>query len=387
MAILAIEGFTGIPRASRNYVDGTADPLATLGWTLVGRYSGTNVITGDGNVQTQITADPVFATRNVFKMAKTQASTVSLLYQAKLAIDTRGYGKFVFGGLFQYDCTGTDNAIDIIIGGPTLWTTSNGAVPSSDMFAVFTLQNSGASGTIRGVMGNAQTVTRADIVKGKPIHFEVFLEEDAKRCRVYVNGELALDQTLASNYTFAKADSGCSVLMSGYSGTTSAAFTVSWSNIYFLGADAIHTGPVGPAARVLEVAPTQDKTIEWQRPASFASNSAVLQQNFNESAPAYITAGDPATDLYGVINAVSANAAKIYGAAIKVQAQSMAEGTHNITSVAQSGTDTSIGTKNYPLTLLVPKPFVMDVSKNPTTGVAWTPTEITAASIGFRLVN
>lgn len=387
MAILAIEGFTGIPRATRNFADGTADPLATLGWVLLGRYNGTNVITGDGNIQTQIAADPVFTTRNVFKMAKTQSSTVSLVDQAKLVIDTRGYTKFVYGGMFQYDCAGTDSSIDLVVGGPTLWGSSNGAVPTSDMFALFNIPNSGASGTVRGPIGNAPAVTRADIVKGKPVHFEVFLEEDSKRCRVYINGELTLDQTLASNYTFAKADSGLSVLFSGYSGTTASTFSVSWSNIYFLGVDAIHTGPVGPAARVLEVAPTQDKTVEWQRPANFASNAAVLQQNFNESAPAYITAGDPATDLYGIVDAVAANAAKVYGAAIKVQAQSMAEGTHNITSAVRNGSDTAIGTKNYPLTLLVPKPFVMDVSKNPTTGVAWTPTEITAAAIGFRLVN
>lgn len=386
MAILAIEGFTGVPRATTN-VMASPHPLNTLGWTMNCIYNGSTVVTAsDTNHQSIIEADPVFATRSrlQIKADMTGTSVSNYLQQYRYATDTSGYTKFVLGGMFTVENNvANTNPIDLVLSGASMWPASNGSFPLNEIIAQIRVPSSTAAGSI-STQGGTMTTNNA-VVNKKATHVEALVEQDVKRVRVYLDGTLAIDATY--NGTFAAVAGGFSIIMFQANGGQVAQWRIRASDLYMLGVDAIHTGPVGPAARVLEVAPTQDKTVEWQRPASFASNAAVLQQNYNEASPAYVTAGDPATDLYGVINAVGANAAKIYGAAIKVQAQSMAEGTHNITSVAQSGTDTAIGTKNYPLSLLVNKPFVMDVSKNPTTGVAWTPTEITAASIGFRLVN
>lgn len=390
MAILGIEGFTGVARGIRNYVDGATDPLASLGWTFQGRYSGTSIITSDGNVQTQIVADPTFATRNVYKMAKTGTSTVDFVDQARLSIDTRGYSKFVFGGVFQYDTVANDtNSVWVCLGGPTLWPSSRSPYPNTDIFAELNIPNNGSAGIAYGVMGTAATQQNSpELVKGKPVHFEVLLEEDAKRCRVYLNGVLTLDQTLASGYSFAKQDSGISIIMlCTPPGSTSSAFSVSWSNLYFLGLDAVHTGVLGPGARVMEVAPTADLAVQFERPASYASNAAVLAQMFNATNPDYLTAGEPSTDLYAGVDAVGANAGKVYGAAIKVNATTMAEGTHTIASAARAGATNWVSPKTFTLTLGSIKPFVMDVSANPVTGVAWTPTEVSAAGLGFSLVQ
>lgn len=390
MAILGVEGFTGVPRASRNFQDGAVDPMASLGWTFQGRFSGTSIITADGNVQTQIVADPVFASRNVYKMAKTGTSTVDFVDQARLSIDTRGYSKFVFGGVFQYDTVANDaNSVWVCLGGPTLWSSSRSPYPNSDIFAELNIPNNGGAGTAYGVMGTTQVQQQSpELVKGKPIHFEVLLEEDSRRCRVYLNGTLTLDMSLPSGYSFAKQDSGISLIMlCTPPGSTASAFSVSWSNIYFLGVDAVHTGVLGPGARVIEAAPAADLAVQFVRPSTYASNAAVLAQMFNATAPDYLTAGEPGTDLYTGINAVAANASKVYGAAMKVNATTMAEGTHTIAAAARSGATDWISPKTYTLTLGAIKPFVMDASVNPATGAVWTPAEVTASGIGFSLVQ
>lgn len=388
MAILAIEGFTGVPRASTNWSSvAGAMPLNSLNWTYNGRYrTTTDVVIGPSDgVASVVEADDTFATRNQHNVFRSATGSISMFEQMTLAVDTSGYTKFVLGCLVKMDSSDTTaGAVDTIcLADTTQWTSSVATTQNANIFMRVSLPHDGSDGTITAPMAS-QSVTSSLAKISKWMHLELFIEQDVKRCRGYLEGTLVVDFTY--NGTFASATGGFSIVAWRQ---TAAAGTMQFrfSNMYLLGCDDVHTGTIGPSTRVLEIAPTADKTVEWSRPAAFASNAAVLQQNFSDSNPSYLTTGDPATDLYGTPDAVAANAARIYGVAVKVQAMSMAAGTHNLAVASKSGTTSAVGTKNFAMTLGTLKPFVMDASKNPATGVAWTPAEITAGQLGFRLVN
>lgn len=390
MAVLFAEGFTGIARADRNFVEGITDPMYKLGWQLQGRHSGTSAIASDGNVKTQIVADPIFATRNVYRMAKTGSSTVGFFNQARQTIDTRGFTKFVIGGVFQYDTAATDgNSGYIDIGGPTLWTSSASGFPFGDVFAQLIIPNNGANGQAQAVIdGSNSLVTSPELVKGKPVHFEVLLEIDVKRCRVYLNGTLTLDITLPSAYVFAKADSGISLIFMAYPQSASAPLTCAWSNIYLLGIDSVHTGILGPATRVLEVAPATDVDVHFDRPDSFATNAAVMAQNFDATTPGMLTAGDPGVyDIYNSPDAVAANAAQVYGAGFRVLAMSMAEGSHALKPTVKNATGVEEVGAEMPLTLGSTRSGFMDMSVNPATSAIWTPSQLRDVGFGIKLIR
>lgn len=387
MAILAIEGFTGVPRATSMWSNvAGAMPLNALNWTYNGRYNGTTVIGTSDGVSSVIQPDETFATRNQHLVNRYgSVNSISMFEQMTLAVDTSGYTKFVLGCMVKMDSSDTTaGAVDTIcLADTTQWTSSTTTTQNANIFMRISLPHDGSDGTITAPMAG-QSVTSSLAKISKWMHLELFIEQDVKRCRGYLEGVLVVDFTY--NGTFASATGGFS-LVSWRQTAAAGTMLFRFSNIYLLGCDDVHTGILGPSTRVLEVAPTADKTVEWSRPDTFASNAAVLQQNFSDANPSYLTTGDPATDLYGAPDAVAANAARIYGVAVKVQAMSMAAGTHNLAVASKSDTTLAIGTKNFTMTLGTLKPFVMDASKNPATGVAWTPAEVTAGQLGFRLVN
>lgn len=384
MAMLFMEGFTGIPRGLSNFVAG--NPLETLGWKVLGLYNGSNLVVADGNVVSVIEADQTFASRNQISLNKTQANPVnSYIHQMTQSLDTSGFEKFVIGGMFMTTTADTSsNLAFICIGDATQWTSSAGSYPLGSVFCQFKVPNNGGDGTISDGSGTGSPLVTPLLKKGKWTHFEILAEQDIDRLRVYLDGVLCLDISWTGSLTSATAGLGITVLrQSPITGPDVNKF----SNLYMLGVDAIHPGIVGPTARVLEIVPPNDKAVQFTRPSSYASNAAVLAQMFNATTSDYLTSGDPATDLYGGIDAVAANAAKVYGATMRVSAMSMAEGNHTISGAVRSGSTDLVSPKQLPLTLGVMKSFVMDVSKNPETNAVWTPAEIAAAGIGFRLVQ
>lgn len=383
MSVLFMEGFTGLPRATANYV--TPAPLNQLGWSILGRYNGANLVANDGNVVYTIEADTTFGARNQISLNKTQAASVSnYILQITRNLDTTGFEKFVVGGLFMVTTADTSaNPTIVCFGDQTQWPSSSGSFPFSNIFAQLAIPNNGDDGQVRSNTGTA-TLTTPLLKKGKWTHFELLLEQDVDRVRMYIDGTLVYDATWTG--TFAGAAGGFSVVFL-HSAANTGPDSHKLSNLYCLGLDAIHTGVVGPAARVLEIAPPTDFAVEFSRPSTYATNAAVLAQMYNSTTADYLTAGDPSTDLYGGIDAVAANAAQVFGAVMKVNAMSMAEGTHTIAAAAKSGSSDWVGNTTYTLTLGTLKPFEMDVSKNPATNQAWKPSEITAAGIGIRLVQ
>ena len=363
----------------------TPNPLNSLGWSVLGRYNGTNLVASDGNVVSVVEADATFGSRNQLSLNKVQASSVSSYFeQITRNLDTSGYEKFVIGGLLMVTTADvTANQCIVCFGDQTQWPSSSGSYPFSNIFVQLAIPNNGDDGQVKTNAG-AVTLTTPLVKKAKWTHFELLLEQDVDRVRLYLDGTLVYDATWTG--TFASTTGGFSIVFLRNTATTGPD-THKVSNLYCLGVDAVHTGPVGPSARVLEIVPPNDQAVQFTRPASYASNAAVLAQMYNATNADYLTAGDPSTDLYGGVDAVAANAAQVFGAVMKVNAMSMAEGTHTIAAATKSGATTSISTKTYPLTLGALKPIEMDISKNPATNAAWTPSEITAAGIGFRLVQ
>lgn len=387
MSFLYIEGFTGIPRGLYNMMNAN-NPLLAFNWTMLSVYNGTSQATGDDtNNQTTVEADSTFATRNRLSLKSTSigGAVTSAHNQYKIPLDTRNYEKFVIGMVFNADSTQSNaNDFNFIIAGPTMWTSSSANIPLGEIFAQFWIPNDGSNGTVSSMGSSTRSPALPQIKKGKTTHVEILIEQDVDRARIYLDGVLALDYTYTG--TFAAAAGGFSII-SRQTVAQNNVYNVKVSDMYCFGVDATTPGPFGPSARVLEVAPQSDVAVEMTRPPSYASNSAVLQQNYTAASSDFLTAGDPATDVYGGLDAVAINAATVYGAVFKVYAMSLAEGTHTIAVAAKVGTTNWVSSTTYPLTLGTLKPFVMDVSKNPVTNAAWKPSEIAAAAIGFRLVQ
>lgn len=378
MAVLFAEGFMGVPRS----VSGLpASPLNSLGYSLKAFNNATDV-TNTASWTTNVAADPVFADRNRMALQSSNNSN-QWVSHAKMLLDTTGFEKFVIGFTAEVFSGAATSATvtQFSLSGPAGFT---GIAFPSDLIVGLQFPNDGvtegrsfdSSGTVGVLPG---------LVKGKLVHVEALIEQDVDRIRVYVDGVLRQDYTYTG--TFASVNGGFTLAarfpIAGANTSTGAWF----SNIYMLGLDAVHTGVLGPATRILEMAPQTDKDVEWKHPDAFASNAAVLQQTFDVANPAYITTGEPATDIYGGMGVVGQNAAAVHGGVFKVRAMTMADGAHTLASAVEMNGTEAIGTKEFPLTLATPQTFVMDVSKNPVTNAKWTPQEIANAGFGFRLVK
>lgn len=382
MAVLFAEGFTGVPRSGG--VTLSLSSLAKLGYVLKAFNNNTSDVTNNSSWLTNIVADPVFADRNMMGLYSTN-STYQWEAQARMPLDTTGFEKFVIG-FTAYTFSAATLAttfVQIMLTDNTQITNSN-SLPAGLIVGI-SVPNDGA--TAASVFHNtADGSTPVEgVVKGKLMHIEALIEQDVDRVRVYVDGVLVQDYTYTG--TFAKADGGFGIIARYPVGQANTGTGVYFSNLYMLGVDATHPGILGPATRILEVAPQTDKAVEWKHPDAYASNAAVLQQYFDAANPAYVTTGGPATDLYGGLDAVGQNAAAVHGAVFKMQAMTMAEGTHTLASAVEYNGTEAIGTKEYPLILATLNNFVMDVSKNPVTNAKWTPQEIANAGFGFSLIK
>ena len=386
MSVLFVEGFTGVPRGSSSPMAvGSAYILSSLGWKGKGLYNGSSAVDPtDVNQVTAVEADPIFPSRNRLSIQANIGNTAvsSYIQAARMPLNTLGYTKFVIGMVFTaYSSTNSAGAFQFIVSGPTEWTTTGATVP--DQYIGLNIPDNGADGYPWMLWGAAGTTTPL-IKKGKATHLELFIEQDVGRIRAYLDGTLVGDASYSG--VVASANGGFNVVLRTQAPLVST-YGVKVSDLYMLGVDAVHTGILGPGARVLEVAPQADFAVQWDRPTGFASNAAVLQQ-YNSGAPAsYLTTGDVATDLYVGPDAVAANAATVYGAAMKAYGMTMAEGTHVLTAATHyQGTDgQSAATGNLVLSTM--NNYVFDVSLNPKTGLKWTPSEISAAGIGIKLLS
>ena len=387
MSVIFVEGFTGVSRGSSS-PNATPAILSTMDWRSSAYYNGSAVIPAtDTNHNIVVEADPVFPSRNRASINGILITAVtSYVNQISRTLNTQGYTKFVLGFMATYTGTATDaNTVTLSVMGPALWTNSTGTGVANDTrFLDLTFPNNGSNGTAASIAAGVAAVTSPAVVKGTPVHIELLIEEDVDRLRVYLNGVLTTDGAYTG--AFASATGGFSIAMRTGASQSNAA-NMKISDLYMLGVDAVHTGILGPGARVLEVAPQTDYSVQWDRPTGFASNAAVLQQYNNGSPANYITTGDLATDLYVGPDAVAANAATVYGAAMKAYGMTMADGTHVLTAATRyDGTDGQ-SAKTGTLVLSTMANYVFDVSLNPKTGLKWTPSEIAASAIGLKLLS
>lgn len=356
-------------------------PLEAMGYTMKVVNNGTNVVTTNASWAVEIAADAIFADRNRMLM-RCNFHNYSWMAQALKPTDTRGYQKFVIGCVAESMLSTAGEIVQVILSGPASITSSN--APPTDFFIAVNVPNDGSKASYV-YPGQATPVPIDNITEAKPFHIEVFVEEDVDRARVYIDGTLVADYSYTG--TFASQNGGFSMVARLPYPTTNTMVGVYFSNVYFLGVDSVHTGILGPAARVLEVAPASDMDVSWKRPDGYATNAEVMGQMFNQSSPAYLAAGSVGDyDVYGAPNAVAANAVQIFGAGVKVNAMTMAGGTHTLRAVVKTPTAgvTEVGPETT-LQLGALKPSFSDISTNPDTGAVWTPSAVTAAGFGMKL--
>lgn len=377
MAVLHAEGFTGVPRASTQF---SATALASLGYIGKVLNNGTSDVTGSTSWQLATVPDLTFGDRTrITMLGSNQAYT--WMMQLRKPLNTAGFTKFVIGFVARVESTASTTSpvrVMLTAGAPIV---NSGTVPT-DMLAYVNIP---LDGTTKGfAAANGTAAVPIDVVKGQEFHFEVLIEEDVDRLRVYIDGVLKVDTAYTG--TFGSASGGFSFVTWLPQTMTNVATGAAYSNLYVLGLDAVHTGVLGPAARILEIAPPGDMDVHWVRPDGYTTNAAVLAQAFNEAAPDYLAASKVGDyDVYSAPNAVAANAAQVFGAGFKVNAMTMAAGTHTIKPVVKTASGVhEVGTESA-LQLGVIQPIFVDASVNPDTNAIWTPSAVSASGFGIKL--
>lgn len=377
MAVLFAEGFSGVPRGSAGF---SATPLASLGYIGKVIYNGTGDITTNTSWQVATVPDPTFGDRTRITMLSTN-NGYPWMAQLRKPLDTRGFTKFVIGFVARVE-SGVVNTPSVRLmltaGAPI---TNSGTVPT-DMLGYVSIP---VDGTTKGfVAGYGTAAFPIDVVKGQEFHFEALIEEDVDRLRIYIDGVLKIDMSYTG--TFASASGGFSLVTWLPAVIANQASGGSFSNLYVLGLDEVHTGTLGPAARIIEIAPPGDMDVHWTRPDSYATNAAVMAQAFSEAAPDYLAASNIGDyDVYSAPNAVAANAAQIFGAGFKVNAMTMASGSHTVKPVVKTATGVHEVGKESALQLGVIQPIFVDASVNPDTNAIWTPSAVSVSGFGIKL--
>lgn len=377
MAVLFAEGFSGVPRASTTF---NATPLASLGYIGKAFSNGTTDVSGNSSWQAAVVPDITFGDRNRITMISTSNAS-RWMAQLRKPLDTSGFTKFVIGFVARAESTATTtDTVRIML-------TAGAPITSSDMPAdVLAYVIAPLDGATKGFVKGKDTASfPIDVVKGQEFHFEALIEEDVDRLRIYIDGVLKVDTTYTG--TFASASGGFSlVTWVPLALTTTSATGASYSNLYVLGLDEVHTGTLGPAARIIEVPPPGDMDVHWARPDSYATNAAVLAQAFSEGAPDYLAASNVGDyDVYAAPSAVAANAAQIFGAGFKVKAMTMASGTHTLKPVVKTASGVHEIGKEAALQLGVIQPIFVDASVNPDTNAVWTPSAVSVSGFGIKL--
>jgi len=375
MAVLYAEGFSSLPRASSAL---GVTSLTTLGYTPQVLNNGSSNVTTNTAWQAAIEPDPTFGDRSRITMKCTN-NAYTWIASLRKSLDTRGFNKFVIGFVGRVESPSVSAAVRLAI---TPGLPASSTTLPADMLAYVNIP---LDGTTKGtVAGPGTAAFPIDVVKNQEFHMEVLIEDDVDRLRVYIDGVLKVDVTYTAN--FASATGGFT--LSAWLPFTIANVSTggAFSNIYVLGIDAVHTGTLGAAARVLEIAPPGDMDVQWKRPDSYATNAAVMAQMFNSASPDYLAASNVGDyDVYSAPSAVAANAVQVFGAGIKINAMTMAAGSHTIKPVVKTATGVhEIGTE-APLQLGVLNPIFVDASVNPDTNAIWTPSALTASGFGMKL--
>lgn len=395
MSVLFAEGFTGIARGTDSFPGTNVianmpnHRLYKLGWAPFSLYNSTTV--GSTLAQGIIEADPVFGDRNRLDIKKNSSGGWTWLQFVTQALDTSRHDKFVIGFMCQYLNNNNVSAaygmsVAVFDGNAQTTLPTTSATTPANLLCRFRLPNDGVTAGVAMSAAGTETTTSDQLKAGADIHYEILIETDVQRLRAYANGILVLDVPYTGAF---KSRAGFGLGMwSGPAATDgNGTIDMKFSNVYALGIDTVHPTKLGPATRILEMAPPSDQTVEWNRPDGFASNASVLQQLFDNSAPKYLSTGGPAKDLYTGFDAVSANAGELYGVSFRVRAQTMADGTHLLKGLVSSGTSELESANAATLQLANPINFSFDASVNPATGQKWTVSQLAAAGIGMKLTQ
>lgn len=394
MSVLFAEGFTGMARGTYGF-PGTnvianmpQHPLYALGWAPFSIYNGTSV--GGSLAQGIIEADPVFGDRNRLDLKKNSAGGWTWLQFVTQALDTSRHDKFVIGFMCQYLNTNVTaaNGMSVAVfdgNAQTTLPTTSASTPAN-LLCRFRLPNDGVTAGVAMSAAGTETATSDQLKAGVDIHYEILIETDVQRLRAYANGILVLDVAYTGAFK-TRAGFGLGMWTGTNSSDGNGTIDMKFSNVYVLGIDTVHTGKLGPATRILEIAPQADKAVEWKRPDTFASNAAVLQQSFDNASPKFLSTGGVAEDQYTGFDAVASNAGELYGVAYRVRAQTMADGTHLLKGVTTYNGTRLESANTATLQLAVPANYTFDASVNPSTGAKWSVAELATAGIGMKLTQ
>jgi hypothetical protein len=394
MSVQYVDGFTSLARQTVSFPNpvtiaaAQASVLYKAGWQAYSIINGTSAAGAVSQVIIQ--ADTLFPSRNKMNIRKNSATAYTWLSMAVQAIETTPYDKFVVGFMCQMTASvssaTTGPSVCVFDGTALTQAPANSTSVPPGMLCRFYLPTDGATAGIAYSATGTETATSDQLKANVDTHYELFIETDVQRLRAYANGVLVLDVTYTGTFK-TKNGIGLGMWTGNNANNGNGAHDMIFSNLYVLGVDSVHTGVLGPGARVLEVAPQTDFSVQWDRPTGYAANAAVLQQYNDASAPGYLTTGQAATDLYVGPDAVAANAATVYGAALKTYGMTMADGTHVLTAATQYQGTNGQSAKSATLQLGALTNYTFDISLNPKTGLKWTPSEITAAAMGIKLLS
>lgn len=438
MALMFGTGFTGMGRymyeVGPSYLSGENTPTPafnslTTALSLEGvkLFGSTGVRSGTGAFRIGVEADAIFPDRNRFFLNKDpRAYSVKLTgnYYNVLSIDVGSWRKgldavddMVFGftitpQMTLYKKAGgySDNMmVGFAIGSEGLAGPSAVADNTSDAYKsvgprnpnecyfAMTLNELRPDGVTDPVdLVNADRASfqklndgTAKVEGGALTHIELRIERKKKRIRTYVNGNLYQDVS----YSGVFGDNLTRTLNIVLWQTGTRAYSVSSGpetfglpqafasigDIYALEVDNVHTGPLGPAARVVEVKPTADADVNFIRSGSLPNNSAVAAQNYDGTDK---LAADRvgAHDLYEGLSAVSRDAAKVFALGVKYVTNNTSGETHTMAPIV------GFNGKNYQgAGAIIPATAQLmggDITVNPTTGKPWAVSDLSTLTFG-----
>lgn len=397
MALIMAEGFTFLPQNPTKNDDRTTTPLTKLGWE-VGDTANASVT--ETFTKFNVLPDEVFPDRNVLKIGAIAASSAARGAFIRYRVpDDKVPDTLLVGYVVRYVLSSVTARVSFYPAFGTInmekVTTASGTIKDLDEgLWLFTASGSAGGSALPNPNGTLGVVAPWDKVggyqnfyfeSGRDYHVECLIERDTGRLRMYVDGQLISDYTyagksqedLTKGFTF----------WQGGSNTPNGCYGL-YSNIYALGIDDTHTGPLGPATRVLEVLPEADIAVEFSRNEKlFDSNAAVLRQDLANS-NGYLSGGEEGQqDILSIqTDLIKMNAAQIYGIQIKISAGNYDTDPHDVGVMVGSNGNMS-EPDSHPLQPLEGKLLTRDISKNPDTGAFWTPSDVTQMTIGYKINN
>jgi len=332
MAILMAEGFKMYPPETAATYQSSS--LLKGGWSLLTTVA--SYAPSTSNQSYAIQADSIFPDRAVLRLNNTTASTpqaISASWDFGLSSPP---AKVLIGfTMLMVSPVATPTIkYDVAYGvGPAGYHVANVTPADARLFFRVYFAHASVAAPLGALLVPGSTLTATTIEWNRTYHVELLLESDTNRIRMYLDGVLVGDAAYAGTV---------SDLTKGFcffrNRAVAGVFPWEIGNIYAAQIDSVHTGPFGPAALVLEVAPTVDSTVQFQRDSvKYASNAAVVGQDVNSTD--FVTAMDSGTkDLFNGSSNLATSAAQVYGVAIKVRAQSFTTDGHNLrTKVAFNG--------------------------------------------------